>query len=82
MERTRLANEDQNTATIRATYKEQRSGPRQFSSDSRPLPKNCSLRFKAQTNVKGHYDVYWEVVHLVMMLFKPDAFEEVFSQGI
>lgn len=54
---------NQNTVTIRATYKEQRSGPKPFSSDSKPLPKNCSLRFKAQTNVKGHYEVYWQVVN-------------------
>lgn len=36
---------------------------RNFSSDSRPLPKHFSLRFKAKTNVPPPFEVYWQVVN-------------------
>tara|TARA_R110001592_G_scaffold16881_1_gene71334 strand:+ start:9997 stop:11559 length:1563 start_codon:yes stop_codon:yes gene_type:complete len=34
-----------------------------FSGDSRALSKNCKLKFKAETNVTGDFDVYWQVVN-------------------
>ena len=37
--------------------------PSEIKSDPSPLPKNCSLRFEAQTNVPGPYKVYWQVVN-------------------
>ena len=37
--------------------------PRQFSSDSQPLSKHCSLRFKAKTNTPWPYKVFWQVVN-------------------
>ena len=36
---------------------------RQFKSDSAPLPKHCSLRFEAQTNISRPFKVYWQVVN-------------------
>ena len=32
-----------------------------FTSNGPALPKHCSLRFRAQTNVPGPYNVYWQV---------------------
>lgn len=37
--------------------------PKAFISDSLPLPKYCSLRFDAETNVQWPYEVYWQVVN-------------------
>ena len=37
--------------------------PSEIKSDPSPLPKNCSLRFEAQTNVPGPYKVHWQVVN-------------------
>ncbi len=54
---------EQNTISINAKYEQNGFRPKPFSSNSAPLPKHCSLRFKAQTNVRGHYDVYWQVVN-------------------
>ena len=34
-----------------------------FDSDGKALPKNCKLQFRAETNVTGDYDVYWQVVN-------------------
>lgn len=47
-----------------ATYKPNRlnSSPQNFLS-GKILPKDCSLRFKAETSVTGHYTVYWQVVN-------------------
>jgi hypothetical protein len=43
----------------------QRNGfrPEEFVSDGNPLPKHCSLRFEAETNVPKPYKVYWQVVN-------------------
>lgn len=50
---------------VRITGTVSRNGfrPRQIKSDSMPLPKNFSLQFKAETNVKMPYEVYWQVVN-------------------
>ena len=37
--------------------------PQRFSSDGSRLPKHCSLRFEAQTDVPRPYKVYWQVVN-------------------
>jgi hypothetical protein len=37
--------------------------PWQIESNSAPLSKHCSLRFKATTNVSRPYKVYWQVVN-------------------
>ena len=37
--------------------------PFEIKSDPSPLPKHCSLRFEAQTNVPGPYNVHWQVVN-------------------
>jgi len=37
--------------------------PWQIQNDSSPLPKHCSLRFEAQTNIPWPYKVYWQVVN-------------------
>lgn len=37
--------------------------PFRFFSDGPALPKNCSLRFEADTNVPWPYEVYWQVVN-------------------
>jgi len=34
-----------------------------FCSDGKALPKNCKLRFKANTNVTGEFAVFWQVVN-------------------
>ena len=36
---------------------------KQFSSDSRPMPKHCDLLFRAHTNVPAPFEVYWQVVN-------------------
>ena len=36
---------------------------KQFSSDSRRLPKHCDLLFRAHTNVPAPFGVYWQVVN-------------------
>lgn len=36
---------------------------RGFNSNSRPLPKECSLKFSARTTAQPPYDVYWQVVN-------------------
>lgn len=47
----------------RATMQRNGFRPEQFVSDGSPLPKNCSLRFEAETNVPKPYRVYWQVVN-------------------
>lgn len=37
--------------------------PCQIHNDSEPLPKHCSLRFEATTNILQPYKVYWQVVN-------------------
>ena len=34
-----------------------------FQSDGKALLKNCKLQFRAETNVTGDYEVYWQVVN-------------------
>ena len=41
----------------------QNNRSKQFSSDSRPLPKHCGLLFTAGTNVPAPFEVYWQVVN-------------------
>lgn len=49
--------------TITATASQKGFRPQQFSSDPRPLPKHCSLRFQARTDTPRPYRVYWQVVN-------------------
>ncbi|MFC1906811.1 cyclic GMP-AMP synthase DncV-like nucleotidyltransferase [Chloroflexota bacterium] len=37
--------------------------PWQIQSDSKALPKHCSLRFEAKTDIQWPYKVYWQVVN-------------------
>lgn len=50
---------------VRITGWASRNGfrPWQFQSDSASLPKRCSLRFEAETNISWPYKVYWQVVN-------------------
>src|SRR3989339_199158 len=50
-------------ANITASYICKGFRPQQFQSDGDPLPKKCSLQFKADTNVSWPYEVYWQVVN-------------------
>ncbi|GHF01464.1 hypothetical protein GCM10016455_23020 [Aliiroseovarius zhejiangensis] len=50
--------------TIRAaTFTQQGFRPQNFVSNGAPLPRNCSLRFEADTTVTGRFKVYWQVVN-------------------
>lgn len=52
------------SVTIRAaTYTQNGFRPQPFSSNGPALPKNCKLRFEADTTVTGRYKVYWQVVN-------------------
>lgn len=37
--------------------------PKSFNSDGLALPKRCSLKFEADTNVQWPYEVYWQIVN-------------------
>jgi hypothetical protein len=37
--------------------------PFRFFSDGPALPKGCSLRFEAETNVEWPYEIYWQIVN-------------------
>lgn len=37
--------------------------PEEYESNGSPLPKHCSIRFEATTNVPEPYQVYWQVVN-------------------
>lgn len=48
-----------------AEYKPKTGGFRwkAFKNGGSALPKNCGLRFEAETNVQGRYEVFWQVVN-------------------
>jgi hypothetical protein len=51
------------SVTIRAaTYTQNGFRPLSFSSNGPAIPKNCKLRFEADTTVTGRYKAYWQVV--------------------
>lgn len=37
--------------------------PREFYNDDSFLPKNCSLKFEASTNIPKPYQIYWQIVN-------------------
>ncbi len=47
----------------RATYEQDGFRPQVFYSGGDPLPKNCKLRFEANTDIAGRYKVYWQIVN-------------------
>lgn len=47
--------------------------PKNYFSNSEPLPKNTSLRFSASTNAKKGYSVYWQVVNTGDEAYKASA---------
>lgn len=46
-----------------ATFTQKGFRPQNFVSNGAPLPRNCSLRFEADTTVTGRFKVYWQVVN-------------------
>ena len=56
-------------------------GPRNFS-DGSPLPKHCSLRFEAETNVPKPYKVYWQVVNTGREAANANGLRGGFDEGI
>lgn len=52
------------SVTIRAaSFAQPGFRPQSFVSNGAPLPRNCSLRFEADTTVTGRFKVYWQVVN-------------------
>lgn len=49
--------------SIRATYCRDGFRTAEFRSDSTAIPKHCSLRFEADTDVPRPFKVYWQVVN-------------------
>lgn len=56
--------------------------PEEFESDGAPLPKQCSLRFDADTNVPKPYKIYWQVVNTGTEAVAARALRGGFDEGI
>lgn len=53
---------------------------RPFSSDSKPVPKNVTLRFYASTDIPQPYEVYWQIVNILIPAFvAPHAQVSIFK---
>jgi len=52
-----------------------------FSSGGPALPKNCDLRFEAETNVSWPYSVYWQVVNTGTDAQKANGLRGGFEEG-
>ncbi len=67
--------------TITGTVSRKGFRPWQIKSDSTPLPKSCSLRFEAKTNVPRPYKVHWQVVNTGPEAYKENGLRGGFYQG-
>jgi hypothetical protein len=66
----------------RATMQRNGFRPEEFVSDGGPLPKHCSLRFEAETNVPKPYKVYWQVVNTGQEAANANGLRGGFDEGI
>ena len=67
--------------TITGTVSRKGFRPWQIKSGSTPLPKYCSLRFEAKTNVPRPYKVHWQVVNTGAEAYKENGLRGGFYQG-
>ena len=56
--------------------------PQSFSSDDEALPKGCTLRFVAQTDVPKPYKVFWQVVNTGREAEKDNSLRGGFDEGV
>ena len=64
MRKPRWPHAPEGSVSIRAaTYTRNGFRPQGFVSSGMALPKNCKLRFEAETTVSGRFKVYWQVVN-------------------
>ncbi|MBN8915083.1 MAG: nucleotidyltransferase [Rhizobiales bacterium] len=66
----------------RATLQRNGFRPEEFVSDGSSLPKHCSLRFEAETNVPKPYKVYWQVVNTGQEAANANGLRGGFDEGI
>lgn len=66
----------------RAVYQRHGFQPKEFSADSPPLPKRCSLRFEADTNVPKPYGVFWQIVNTGSAAENAKGLRGGFDEGI
>lgn len=66
----------------RATMQRNGFRPEEFVSDGSSLPKHCSLRFEAETNVPKPYKVYWQVVNTGREAANANGLRGGFDEGI
>ncbi|OQA85958.1 MAG: hypothetical protein BWY31_01577 [Lentisphaerae bacterium ADurb.Bin242] len=72
----------QGNVEITAKLTEQGFRDRRFKSNCSPLPKRCTLTFRAETNISKPYKIYWQVVNTGAEAVRHNGLRGGFLDGV